>query len=65
MMIFTNELSKAETFPKALWAEFVKLLAPYAPHLAEEIWERMGNSETIAYVAWPTYDAALTRNNFV
>ncbi len=65
MMIFTNELSKAPSFPKAMWAEFVKLLAPYAPHLGEELWERLGNKGTIAYAGWPTYDPALTVDNTV
>ncbi len=59
MMIFTNELTKRESFPKALWADFVKLLAPYAPHLGEELWQRLGNNNSIAYAAWPTFDPAL------
>ena len=63
MMIFTNELSKFETFPKAVWAEFVKLLAPYAPHLGEELWAKLGNKDTIAYVEWPTYDEKLCADN--
>ncbi len=65
MMIFTNELSKAPSFPKAMWAEFVKLLAPYAPHLAEELWQNLGNRDTIAYVSWPAYDPSLTVDNTV
>ncbi|MBN2811514.1 MAG: leucine--tRNA ligase [Spirochaetales bacterium] len=63
MMIFTNELSKCESFPKSVWAEFVKLLAPYAPHLGEELWQRLGNADTIAYESWPTYDEALCAEN--
>lgn len=59
MMIFTNELARYETFPKAVWTEFVKLIAPYAPHLAEELWEKLGNSGTIAYVPWPTHEDKL------
>ncbi len=59
MMIFTNELARYETFPKAVWTEFVKLIAPYAPHLAEELWEKLGNSGTIAYVTWPTHEDKL------
>ena len=58
-------MSKAESFPRALWAEFVKLLSPNAPHLAEELWERLGNAGTIAYVPWPAYDPALTVDNTV
>jgi len=63
MMIFTNELSKFDTFPKSVWAEFVKLLAPYAPHLGEELWQKLGNEDTITYVAWPSYDPALCADN--
>jgi len=59
MMIFTNELAKKESVPKAVWADFVKILAPYAPHLAEELWEKLGNTDTIAYVSWPAFDEAL------
>jgi leucyl-tRNA synthetase len=63
MMIFTNELSKYDSFPKAVWADFVKLIAPYAPHLGEELWAKLGNKDTIAYVAWPTYDEKLCADN--
>ena len=63
MMIFTNELAKYESFPKAAWAEFVKLIAPYAPHLAEELWEKLGNKDTIAYASWPTWDEKLCADN--
>jgi len=59
MMIFSNELSKFDSFPKSVWAEFVKILAPYAPHLGEELWQKLGNTDTIAYVDWPAYDPAL------
>ncbi len=34
----------------------MKLLAPIAPHIAEELWERLGHNESIAYAEWPTYD---------
>lgn len=59
MMIFTNELNKKEAFPKSVWLEFIKLLSPYAPHLGEELWQKMGNKDSIAYVSWPTYNKAL------
>ena len=63
MMIFTNELAKLESFPKEVWAEFVKLLSPYAPHLGEELWQKLGNTETIAYEKWPEYDESLCADN--
>ena len=54
MMIFINEISKLDTIPTAIWSDFVKVLSPYAPHLGEELWEKLGNKDTIAYVQWPT-----------
>lgn len=54
MMIFINEISKLDSVPKAMWQDFVKILSPYAPHLGEELWQKLGNKESIAYVQWPT-----------
>ena len=56
MMIFVNELSKFDAIPTAIWTDFVKILSPYAPHLGEELWEKLGNKKSIAYEAWPTYN---------
>lgn len=53
MMIFINEISKLDSVPKAMWQDFVKILSPYAPHLGEELWHKLGNNESIAYVQWP------------
>lgn len=53
MMIFINEISKLDSVPKAIWQDFVKILSPYAPHLGEELWHKLGNNESIAYVQWP------------
>lgn len=55
MMIFINALGKYAAVPRFAWETFVKLLAPYAPHLAEELWEKLGNTETIAYTHWPMF----------
>ena len=54
MMIFINEISKLPEIPKAMWQDFVKILSPYAPHLCEELWQKLGNKGTIAYEQWPT-----------
>lgn len=54
MMIFVNEISKLPEIPKSMWSDFVKLLSPYAPHLGEELWQKLGNDKTIAYEKWPT-----------
>ncbi len=63
MMIFINEASKLNEVPKAMWSDFVKLISPYAPHLGEELWEKLGNTESISYEQWPTFDEALTVDN--
>ena len=65
MMIFINELSKLPEVPKAMWSDFVKVLSPYAPHLGEELWEKLGNKESIAYVAWPTVNADFAKDDAV
>ncbi len=56
MMIFINAATKEDVFPKEYAEGFVKLLSPVAPHIAEELWSRLGHSDTITYEAWPTYD---------
>ncbi|CUB17038.1 Leucine--tRNA ligase [Bacillus subtilis] len=56
LMVFINEAYKATELPKEYMEGFVKLLSPVAPHLAEELWEKLGHSGTIAYEAWPEYD---------
>jgi len=59
MMIFINECyTLPELYTKA-WKPFVLVLAPYAPHLAEELWELLGGKKTLAYEPWPAYDPAL------
>src|SRR5690625_4306731 len=56
MMIFVNEANKTDTIPRQYVEGFIKILSPITPHLAEELWERLGYQETIAYESWPTYD---------
>ena len=56
MMIFVNEISKFDVMPRLVMEKFVKLLSPFAPHMAEELWNRLGHNETIAYESWPEYD---------
>jgi leucyl-tRNA synthetase len=58
MMVFINEAYKATVLPKSYMEGFVKLLSPICPHIAEELWEKLGHSETISYEAWPAYDEA-------
>ncbi|MDC2865074.1 leucine--tRNA ligase [Bacillus sp. BP-3] len=56
MMVFINDAYKAETLPKEYVEGFVKMLAPVAPHVAEELWSKFGYNETVSYVSWPTFD---------
>ena len=63
MMIFVNELSKFDAIPTAIWTDFVKILSPYAPHLGEELWEKLGNKKSIAYEAWPTYNEEFLKDD--
>lgn len=56
MMVFINEAYKTPQVPVEYAKGFVQLLAPIAPHLAEELWEKLGGTETISYVEWPTFD---------
>jgi leucyl-tRNA synthetase len=59
MMVFTNEMTKLDRRPKALLESFVLLLAPFAPHIGEELWERLGHVPSVAHQPWPSYDPAL------
>ena len=56
MMVFVNAAQKAKTIPREYAEGFVKLLAPVAPHMMEEIWSVFGHDESISYAKWPTYD---------
>ncbi|MBQ9501991.1 MAG: class I tRNA ligase family protein, partial [Lentisphaeria bacterium] len=56
MMVCLNELAKLEKLPREAAEKFTLLLAPFAPHLAEELWERLGHCETLAYEPFPQYD---------
>src|SRR5699024_6871314 len=56
MMVFVNEGYKVEKISKQFIEGFVKLLYPIAPHIGEELWNRLGHEDTITYEDWPTYD---------
>ncbi len=59
MMIFINECYKAPTVYRPYALNFVKMLACIAPHLGEELWNKLTGEETIAYASWPTYDESM------
>ncbi|MDZ3955238.1 leucine--tRNA ligase [Bacillus thuringiensis] len=56
MMVFINDAYKAETLPREYVEGFVKMIAPVAPHIGEELWSKLGYNETITYASWPTFD---------
>ncbi len=65
MMEFTNYFFKVNERPKAVMEQFVQLLSPYAPHLAEELWRQLGHEQTLAFEPWPEYDEALLKEDTV
>jgi leucyl-tRNA synthetase len=65
LMVFINEAYKADTLPKAYVEGFVKLLAPIAPHMTEELWEKLGHEDSITYVEWPGFDESKLVDNEV
>ena len=65
LMIVINEAYKLDRKPRHLMEQFVLLLAPFAPHLGEELWERLGHKNSLAYEPWPSYDAGKTVDQFV
>ncbi|MGB0591292.1 MAG: leucine--tRNA ligase [Myxococcota bacterium] len=65
LMILTNELTKLSVIPEEALRALLRCLSPFAPHIAEEIWERMGHNECIAHADWPTFDEALCADDQV
>jgi leucyl-tRNA synthetase len=65
LMVFLNEAQKTDRLPRTMAESFVLLLAPFAPHLGEELWQRLGHAETLAYEVWPTYDPELIRDETI
>ena len=60
MMVYINDLSKLDTLPREAWEPMILMLAPYAPHLAEELWAKAGHEPSVANVSWPKYKEELT-----
>ena len=58
MMVFMNACQKVDKIPREYAEGFVKLLAPVAPHMMEEIWQVLGHDESVQLAPWPTYDAS-------
>ncbi|MBH98187.1 MAG: hypothetical protein CMM56_07015 [Rhodospirillaceae bacterium] len=65
LMEFTNNANKWEFLPREIANNFVLLLAPLSPHLAEELWEHLGNTESLAYMKWPETNQDYLKNEVV
>jgi len=55
-MICVNELSQSNCNSKSILSDLAIIVSPFAPHIAEEIWEKLGNKESISFAAYPGYD---------
>jgi leucyl-tRNA synthetase len=58
-MVFTNHLQGLAAVPKEALSALTLLISPFAPHLGEELWQRLGHEKSLAYAPWPSYDEAL------
>ncbi|MDR0302292.1 MAG: class I tRNA ligase family protein, partial [Treponema sp.] len=65
MMIYSTELAKLAEIPQAMWQPLGIMASVYAPHLGEELWEKLGNKNTVSASQWPVYDDALTHDDEV
>ncbi|MBN1974037.1 MAG: leucine--tRNA ligase [Sedimentisphaerales bacterium] len=61
MMILVNHLSKLDAVPKSSVEKVVLILSPFAPHIAEELWQKLGHNDSLAYESWPEYDKELIK----
>ncbi len=62
MIVFVNEASKQAGIGRGQLERFLRILAPFAPHMCEELWSRLGHAESITAAGWPAYDPALTQD---
>jgi len=65
MMEFTNFFTREKSRPRQAMEQFLLLLAPFAPHLSEELWQLLGHTESLAYEAWPKFDEARIKEETV
>ncbi|MGE5755474.1 MAG: leucine--tRNA ligase, partial [Planctomycetaceae bacterium] len=65
LMEFTNAFTAQDVRPRSAMEDFTLLLAPMAPHVAEELWQVLGHPESLAYAPWPTFDPALLKDEEV
>ncbi len=65
MMIFINHMTKIQNRPKACLKPFIQLLNPFAPHIAEELWQKLGEKSLLTYEPWPKFDPALAKDDLI
>ncbi len=65
MMIFVNHMTALKQRPRSCLRPFLQLLQPFAPHIAEELWEMMGEKSSLSYESWPTFDPALAKDQVI
>jgi len=65
MMEFVNAANKWDAMPREIAEPFVLLLSPFAPHISEELWSRLGHDESLAYADWPAYEDELLQRDVV
>ncbi|PTI89593.1 leucine--tRNA ligase [Mammaliicoccus vitulinus] len=65
MMVFINDCYKQDHINKSYVEGFLKMLSPIAPHISEELWQKLGHADTVTYEEWPVFDEALLVDNEV
>ena len=65
MMILVNALDKEKEISKDIFEKFIIILAPFAPHMAEEMWHNLGHDDFVSLAKWPEYDAKLAQDEMV
>jgi leucyl-tRNA synthetase len=65
MMEFTNFFTTASERPRVVLEKFVLLLSPFAPHIAEELWQALGHEKSLAHEPWPEFDAGLAKEDTI
>jgi leucyl-tRNA synthetase len=65
LMVFARDIGREAPLPRQAVEQFLLMLSPFAPHLAEELWEQLGNSPSLASENWPQADPALLEEEVV
>ncbi|HEY3392028.1 MAG TPA: class I tRNA ligase family protein, partial [Lacipirellulaceae bacterium] len=65
MMEFTNYFTTASERPRSAMEQFVLLLSPFAPHVAEELWQALGHAQSLAHEPWPEFNPQLAKEDLI